>query len=272
MPAAWPISPSPGPIVTWLIESVCSNVDSTVARLRRGVSGTIQAASNPLRSDWTRLITNVTAAATTNEPVSAIVTRAVTWTATSQTIHRRCARSSRWPWRRWNHHGTTMPRAADVQPTTAIHVSPDQPGHAGGPRSHEEVLLGVPVVGLAGTAGEEDGDGEHDEHRTRPDRPHAVARGADEAAPRGRGRPPGSKWTSAIAATSHRPSSTEIPPARRIGRRSDTPPSRNAGGTATSAAAEANRLARRNSVVSATRSGSPSSPVSQATVAPLVNV
>ena len=63
-----------------------------------------------------------------------------------------------------------------------------------------------------------------------------------------------------------------MPPAMTIGRRSDHPPSRNARGTATSAAPDPNRLARRNSAVSATRSGSSSSAVSQATVAPLVNV
>ena len=97
MPAAWPITPSAGLSVTWPIESVCSNVESTVARLRFGVSGTIHAASRPLRNDRTRSISNVAAAARTNEPVAAIVSRPATWTTTSQTIHRRCAGSSRCP-------------------------------------------------------------------------------------------------------------------------------------------------------------------------------
>ena len=55
-------------------------------------------------------------------------------------------------------------------------------------------------------------------------------------------------------------------------RRATLMPTTNDSGTATSAAIDPNRLARRKSVRSTARSGSPSSPANQATVAPLVNV
>ena len=75
-----------------------------------------------------------------------------------------------------------------------------------------------------------------------------------------------------MATASHSPSPIETHPASTSGARSDQPPSRNDSGTATSAAAEPNRLARRKRRVSTRRSGSSSSPLTHATVAPLVNV
>ena len=76
-----------------------------------------------------------------------------------------------------------------------------------------------------------------------------------------------------MATTSHSASAIETTAPSTSGARSVQPrPSTNDSGTATSAAAEPNRLARRNSRVSWRRSGSSSSPLTHATVAPLVNV
>ena len=88
------------------------------------------------------------------------------------------------PVRRRNHHGTMMPSAADVQPTTAIHVTPTSRASRHG-RGRPEVLLDVAVVGLAGPAGEEQGDGEDRQDAAGPDHPDrrravvAIARHAE---------------------------------------------------------------------------------------------
>src|SRR6476661_6349457 len=62
------------------------------------------------------------------------------------------------------------------------------------------------------------------------------------------------------------------PPITIGARKAQLIPSRKDNGTATSAASEPSRLERKNSRLSASRGGSPSSPVNQATVAPLVKV
>ena len=154
-----PITPITGPIVTWLIESACSNVDSTVARCCRGVSGTIHPPRRLLRNERTRSMTRLAAAAMRNEPEAAITSRNVTWTRISPAIQCRWRSSDSSPWARWNHHGTTMPSAADVQPTMAIHAPPTSPTSRA-PRGRGAGLVGVAVVGLAGPAGDEQRHGQ----------------------------------------------------------------------------------------------------------------
>ena len=133
IPKAWPMAPSGGPTVTWLIESACSIVDSTVARRSRGVSGTIQAPSRRSAASARGPRARLTAAARRKEPVTTSTRRATTWARDQPDdplllpIARRGGRGGA--------RTTTARRSrgpADSHPTTASHVSGDHPGHPAG--------------------------------------------------------------------------------------------------------------------------------------------